>query len=244
MPDMSSTARGRVRIEPGHKRVRAYLVGHLVVDTTRPLLVWESPYHPTYYFPTADVRAELVATGATEHSPSRGEGLLHDVAVADAVAAGAALTIPDSPIEELRGHVRLDWDAMTSWFEEDEEIFFTPRSPYTRLDILPSSRHVQVLAGDDVLAESTNAHVLHETGLAPRWYLPRVDVHMDRLGPGETFTYCPYKGTASYLATEIDGQQTEVAWTYPTPLPESQRIAGLVAFDDRKVQVLVDGEPV
>lgn len=39
----TSRARGRVRIEPGAKRVRAYLGGEVVVDTTRPLLVWEAP---------------------------------------------------------------------------------------------------------------------------------------------------------------------------------------------------------
>jgi hypothetical protein len=36
----------RVRVEPGAKRLRAYLGGHLVFDTTRPLLVWEVPYYP------------------------------------------------------------------------------------------------------------------------------------------------------------------------------------------------------
>ena len=44
----------------GAKRVRAYLGGELVADTTRPLLVWEKPYYPTYYFPAADVRTELL----------------------------------------------------------------------------------------------------------------------------------------------------------------------------------------
>src|SRR5688500_806867 len=51
----ASNARGRVRIEPGAKRVRAYLEGRLVVDTLRPLYVWEIPYYPAYYVPSADV---------------------------------------------------------------------------------------------------------------------------------------------------------------------------------------------
>lgn len=241
---MSTTTTERVRVESGRKRVRAYLRGHLVADTVRPLLVWESPFHPTYYFPATDVHADLKPTGATHHSPSRGDEVLHDVAVAGVVAKDAASTVPDSPVEELSAHVRLDWESMTSWFEEDEEVFFAARDPYTRVDILPSSRHVQVLLDDDVLADSTRAHVLYETGLPPRWYLPQVDVRMDRLIEGSLFTQCPYKGTATYLAYEIDGQPTEVAWTYQTPLPESQRIAGLVAFDDTRLRVLVDGEPV
>ena len=52
--------RGDVRIEPGAKRVRTYLGGELVADTIHPLLVWEVPYYPTYYFPAADVRTELL----------------------------------------------------------------------------------------------------------------------------------------------------------------------------------------
>ena len=36
-------ARGQVRVERAAKRVRAYLGGELVADTTRPLLVWEKP---------------------------------------------------------------------------------------------------------------------------------------------------------------------------------------------------------
>ena len=37
---------GRVRVEHGRKRVRAYLGGELAADTTNPLLVWEVPYYP------------------------------------------------------------------------------------------------------------------------------------------------------------------------------------------------------
>jgi uncharacterized protein (DUF427 family) len=58
------TDRGRVRIEPGTKRVRVMLGGEIIADTTSPLLVWEVPYYPTYYFPPGDVRTDLlVPTG-------------------------------------------------------------------------------------------------------------------------------------------------------------------------------------
>jgi len=49
-------ARGRVRVEQGDKRIRAYLGGEVVADTSRPLLVWEKPYYPAYYFPAAEPR--------------------------------------------------------------------------------------------------------------------------------------------------------------------------------------------
>ena len=238
---MSTETRGRVRTEPSEKRVRTYLEGHLVADTLHPLLVWESPYYPVYYLPLADLRAELVATGTTKHSPSRGEGHVHDVRVGDVVAPAAATTYPDSPIEALRDHVIIDWAGMTSWFEEDDEVFTHPRSPYARIDILPSSRHVTVRAGDTVVADSVRAHVLHETGLPPRWYLPKVDVRMDLLSPSDTVTHCPYKGSADHLHATVEGTTiTDAAWTYPAPLRESQQIAGLVSFYPDKLTIEVD----
>jgi len=136
--------RGRVRIEPGGKRVRAFLGGEVVADTTRPVLVWEVPYYPAYYVPLADVRAELRADGGTVHSPSRGDAGTFTVVAGGREAAGAALRYENSPIEALRDLVRLDWAAMDAWFEEDEEVFVHPRDPYTRVDILASSRHVRI----------------------------------------------------------------------------------------------------
>ena len=54
--------------------MRAYLGGELVADTTRPMLVWEVPYYPAYYFPVEDVRTELLEPdGGVAHSPSRGD---------------------------------------------------------------------------------------------------------------------------------------------------------------------------
>jgi uncharacterized protein (DUF427 family) len=241
---MASVQRGRVRVEQGGKRVRAYLGGEVVADTTRPLLVWEVPYYPTYYLPAADVAAELVPTGDVDHSPSRGDAAVLTVRTGTAEAAGAARRYDESPVDELRGHVRLDWGAMDAWFEEDEQVFTHVRSPYTRVDILPTSREVVVTLGGVELARSTHAHALFETGLPARWYVPRVDVRMDLLVPSDTVTHCPYKGRAEHLSARVDGGTVvpDVAWSYPTPLPESERIAGLVAFYDQRVAVTVDGE--
>jgi uncharacterized protein (DUF427 family) len=240
---MSDGARGRVRTEKGVKRVRAYLAGELVVDTRSPLLVWEKPYYPTYYVPAADVRAELVATGETEHSPSRGDAARFDVKVSRATAGGAALRYDDSPIEALRGHVRLQWDAMSQWFEEDEPVFVHPRDPYKRVDILGSSRHIRVEVDGVTVADSDQPRILFETGLPPRYYLPMTDVRLDLLQASDTQSHCPYKGTASYYSVEIDGTVTpDVVWYYSTPTPESQKVAGLICFYDEKVDVFLDGE--
>ncbi len=241
---MSEHVRGQIRVQTGAKRVRAYLGGQAVADTTRPLLVWEVPYYPTYYFPVADVNPDaLVATGDTARSPSRGEGHLFTVRAGDVEAPKAATHYSDSPIEELREAVRLDWQAMDAWFEEDEEVYVHPRDPNTRIDILPSSRSVRVELDGVVLAESTHAHVLFETNLPPRWYLPKVDVRLDLLDATSTVTMCPYKGTAEHWSAYVGDRRVEdIAWSYRTPLPESERIGGLVCFYSERTDLYLDGD--
>jgi uncharacterized protein (DUF427 family) len=236
--------RGRIRIEQGAKRVRAYLGGEAVVDTTRPVLVWEVPYYPAYYFAVADVRADLLEAGGDEvvHSPSRGDGRTFTIRAGGKEARGAALRYEDSPIEELRDLIRLDWDAMDAWFEEDEQVFTHPRDPYTRVDILHSSRHVRVEVDGTTVAESSKPTLLFETGLPARYYLPKTHVHMDLLIPSDSVSHCPYKGQAQYWSVRTDdGVRDDLAWSYRTPLPESQKIAGLVSFYNEKVDIYVDG---
>ena len=236
--------RGNVRTEPGQKRVRAYLDGIVVADTTDVLLVWEKPYYPTYYVPAADVNTDLlVATGETTRSPSRGTAELYTVKVDGTEAPEAAAWYKESPIEAIVDHIRIDWKAMTSWFEEDEEVYVHPRDPYKRVDILPTSRHIRVDVDGVTIADSTNARILFETGLPPRYYLPKPDVRMDLLEESDSSTACPYKGTASYYHVVVGGERREdLVWWYPSPLEESSRIAGYVCFYNEKVDIHVDGE--
>ena len=237
-----ATTRGRVKVAQGHKRVRVYLGSELVADTIRPLLVWEKPYYPTYYLPAEDVRAKLVPTGATEHSPSRGDAEVLDVVAGGTTAAGAGRRYPESPIPELRDAVRLEWAAMDEWLEEDEPVYTHPRNPYSRVDILSSSRHVRVELDGVVLAESAHPTILFETGIVPRYYLPLPDLRRELLRPSEKTTHCPYKGTAGYWSVEVNGKVYEdFVWIYRTPLPESQKVAGLACFYNEKVELTVDG---
>ena len=235
-------ARGRVRVERGTKRIRVYLGGEAVADTTRPLLVWEKPYYPAYYFPLDDVRTELlVPDGRVVHSPSRGDAQTFTVAVGGREAPAAALRFEQSPFEALREAIRFDWAAMDAWFEEDEEVFTHPRDPYTRVDILPSSRHVRVELDGTTIAESVKPTLLFETHLPVRYYLPKTHVDFSLLEPSETVTHCPYKGQAEYWSVRAgDTVQADLVWSYPTPLPESAKIAGLVSFFNERVDLFVD----
>jgi uncharacterized protein (DUF427 family) len=240
---MSNESRGSVRVEQGAKRVRVYLAGRLVADTRRPFLVWEIPYYPTYYLPLADVLAKLVPTGKTQHSPSRGEAEIFEVRVEGATAAGAALRYPDSPLEPLRDLVRFTWAEMDEWLEEDEPVYTHPRDPYTRVDILASSRHVRVELDGVTVADSVRPHILFETHLPPRYYLPLPDVRTDLLIPSDTASHCPYKGRAGYWSVDAGhGVHPDLVWIYRSPLPESQKVAGLACFYNEKVDLYLDGE--
>ncbi len=238
-----TAARGRVRVEDGGKRVRVYLGGELVADTIRVKLVWEKPFYPTYYFPADDVRTDLlIPTGETHHSPSRGDAELHTVKAGGKEAPAAARWYTESEIDGLQGHLTFSWRAMDAWFEEDEQVYVHPRDPYTRIDVLPSSRRVEVFVGDTKLADSTNARFLFETGLPTRYYFPKTDVRMDLLEPSDLQTSCPYKGTASYYHVDVDGARHEnIVWWYPFPVEETSRIAGYLSFYNEKVEIRVDG---
>jgi uncharacterized protein (DUF427 family) len=130
---------------------------------------------------------------------------------------------------------------MGHWFEENEEVFVHARDPYTRIDILPSDRRVRVEVEGVTVADSTNASFLFETGLPTRYYLPKTDVRMDLLTPTDTATACPYKGTARYWSINLDGQTfDDYVWGYDSPLPESQKVMGMVSFYNEKVDIYLD----
>jgi uncharacterized protein (DUF427 family) len=243
MAVQTQTSRGKVRLEPCAKRLRAYAGGALVFDTTAAVYVWEGPSYPTYYVPVRDVAAQLHPNGRSVHSPSRGDAERCDVVVGGRVREDAAGRFSQSPIAELRGLVRFDWDAMDEWLEEDEPVYTHARDPYTRVDVLASSRRVEVTVDGVVVADSTSPRILFETGLPPRYYLPMSDVRMDLLEPTPTVTHCPYKGAATYWSLVVNGRRYEdFVWTYRSPFAESQKIAGLLCFFNEKVDLSVAGE--
>jgi uncharacterized protein (DUF427 family) len=52
-----------------------------------------------------------------------------------------------------------------------------------------------------------------------------------------------YKGQAEYWSVRArDGVHDDLAWSYRAPFAASQKIAGLIAFYNEKVDIYVDGE--
>ena len=99
-----------------------------------------------------------------------------------------------------------------------------------------------MLIDGEVVADSTRPVLLFETGLPTRYYLPQTDVRLDLLTPTDKVTQCPYKGTARYWSTRVgDNEHADAVWSYPTPLPESIKVAGLMSFYNEHVDIEVDG---
>jgi uncharacterized protein (DUF427 family) len=173
----TSAARGRLRdgahVELSPRRVRAFFDNQLLADSQRVLLVWETKRPPVYWFPTADVRMDLLAP--KEPAAGTASGTVHwRSATGDRVADNLAWSYaePSGELAALDGHIAFYWNAVDAWYEEDEEIFVHPRDPYTRVDTVHSSRHVRVEVDGKVVAETRRPLLLFETGLPTRYYIP------------------------------------------------------------------------
>jgi uncharacterized protein (DUF427 family) len=260
MMDLLSGSLGTLRYEPTAKRIRASLGGVPVAETCEAWLVWEPRrVVPTYAVPLGSLTAQLVPAGAESgadedvgvrlpaissrpildptvpfgaHSCS---GTAYDVIAGEDTGAAAAFR-PDDP--DLSDYVILEFNAF-EWREEDEPIVSHPHNPFTRIDVLRSSRHVRVESDGQVLAESTRPMMLFETLLPVRFYLPRDDVAV-RLELSDTATYCAYKGRASYFSVP-DGPR-DIAWTYHEPLHDAEPVRDRICFFDERLDVIVDGK--
>jgi uncharacterized protein (DUF427 family) len=147
-------------------------------------------------------------------------------------------SVPGDAITRHDDLVQVDFNALDEWLEEDEPQVGHPPDVFHRIDVRPSSRHVRVSIRGRVVAETTRAQALFETGLPVRWYIPREDVLAD-LTPSQHRTVCAYKGHASHFDVAGEGA---VAWSYPEPLHDGEPIKDLIAFYDERVEVEVDGE--
>lgn len=235
----------RLLFEPFPRRVRAVLGGQTVLDTTSGMLLHESNLLPQLYLPRDDIRGDLLTpTEHRTHCPFKGDASYWTVRMNGQTADNAVWSYL-YPLPEagwLRDHVALYWKSMDAWFDEDEEVAGHLRDPYHRVDVRSTSRHVRVMAGDDVVAESRRAVVLSETGLPNRFYLPIDDVRSDGLESSATHTICPYKGTASYHSLRTaSGLIADAVCYYPEPLDGVRAIGGYLCFAADGVETRVEG---
>src|SRR5436305_2013597 len=109
---------------------------------------------------------------------------------------------------------------------------FEPPPPGRALYLEPTPKRIRVVVGDETIADSGEALMLHESGLQPIYYFPPDDVRADVLEPSDRHTHCPKKGDASYYTIRAGANVVEAgAWYYPDPLPDAPpQLQGLIAF--------------
>jgi uncharacterized protein (DUF427 family) len=236
----------QIRGEISPRWIRVKFGGETVADSKRALVVTETGKLPAYYFPLSEVRTDLLEeTDYRKENENKGEAVYWTLKAGGRTAEKAVWGYVSPPPQSaiLKGYVTFKWDAMDAWYEEEEEVFVHARDPYTRVDAIPASRHIQVVVGGRIVADSRRPVIVYETGLTPRYYLPREDVCTDYFVPSDTVTRCPYKGKASYWSVRVDGKTyPDLVWSYEDPLAEVHEIAGKVCFYNEKVDAIyVDG---
>jgi uncharacterized protein (DUF427 family) len=109
------------------------------------------------------------------------------------------------------------------------------------------TRHVRVVFGGIVIAESRRPARVLETSHPPVFYISPEDILLEHLAVSSTrSSFCEWKGNASYYDV-IAGEKVAraAAWTYRSPTEAFSSIRDWVAFyPGRMDECTVDGEVV
>lgn len=243
-PDFPAPAVEVGRVEPVPRRVRAMLAGRTVLDTTRARYVWEQPAYPRWAIPTEDFTAGVLVDEDVTEDGALGKVSRYGLRVGESTRPGAVHVLTGDAPSGLGGTATVRWSAVDAWLEEDEEVFVHPRNPYSRVDAIRSCRSVRVELEGVVLAESGSPVMVFETGLPTRYYLDRTAIDWTRLVATDTVSQCPYKGiTSGYWSVKVgETLHEDLAWAYDFPTRQLLPIAGLVAFYNEKVDIVLDGQ--
>jgi uncharacterized protein (DUF427 family) len=246
--DESQPPELQTAVEPSARWVRVRFAGEVIANSRRTLLLRQyggTGQLPTYYFPQQDVRMEALSGPDAVAAAADAEVSWRSLTVGDRVERNAAWVVvnPPAAVAALAGYVSFAWGKMDGWFEEEEEVFVHARDPGKRVDVMPSSRHVRVVIGGETVAETRRPHLLFETTLPTRYYIPPEDLRMELLEPTGLKTRCPYKGIARYWTVRAGGRVAQnIVWSYPEPIAECPKIRGLMCFFNEHVDLYVDGE--
>lgn len=120
----------RVVLKPAGHRIRALFRGQTIADSSHVLVMQETRLPPIFYFPRDDVSMELlVKTDNRTHCPFKGDASYWTLRAGEALVENAAWSYED-PFDEaldVKEYVAFDWDAVTAWFVDDQQIFDQPR---------------------------------------------------------------------------------------------------------------------
>ncbi|MBW4464283.1 MAG: DUF427 domain-containing protein [Pegethrix bostrychoides GSE-TBD4-15B] len=123
-----------------------------------------------------------------------------------------------------------------------ESVWDYPRPP--RLE--DSSRQVQIIFNNVVIAETRQAKRLLETSHPPSYYIPPTEIRLEYFSRTPRSSFCEWKGQAAYYSIQVGEQRAEnAAWFYPEPTPAFSDLANYVAFYPSLMQACyLDGEQV
>ncbi|SOE86835.1 Uncharacterized conserved protein, DUF427 family [Burkholderia sp. YR290] len=227
--------------EPLRRRMRVRFGETWIADSEHVLLLFEPGRYPVAYFPESDIAPDtLERIDHTTQHPDLGPTSWYVVRAGVHSAPRGAWQHTSLPAHasELQARVAFAWRAMDAFYEEDERILGHAADAYHRIDIRQTSRKLVVRHRERIIADTTRALVLYESGFAPRWYVPRADIDESAITPVEHQTFCPYKGICSYYDI---GDARLAAWSYPDAYSEVGRISNLVSFEPDIVPVHLDG---
>ena len=232
------------RLDPARRRLRARLNGEWLFDTEDAYLLYEKGQHPIYAIPVNLLDPDLLTP--TVQSNRNGDGQWWGIANSHKANVPVVRTWPIAPndLPILHAYATVEFTAVDAWFEEDKEVFYKPRDPFRRVEILESSRTVRVEVDGVVVAESNHPRLVLENGMPEQWYLPRADVNWAHLQEAEMLTYCQYKGRARYWDVNVGADSYEsLAWSYEETVVEATAMAGLVGFPrtNTAVKTFVNG---
>lgn len=100
-----------------------------------------------------------------------------------------------------------------------------------RITIAPNPNRVRVVFNGRVVADTSRALTLRETGYRPVQYVPRADADLARFERTAHATHCPHKGDAAYFTLRVGERTSENAvWTYEHPIAAVAAIKDHLAF--------------
>jgi len=126
---------------------------------------------------------------------------------------------------QWRGHVRPPFAEAP--LPGQVSVWDFPRPP----ELVREEREIIVRWGDREVARTRGAWAVRETAHPPSFYLPLADVAAELLRPSGGGSFCEWKGPARYwdLFDRVRSL-TQVAWSYPHPLPGAEPLADCIAF--------------
>ena|SRR5690349_17984611 len=109
----------------------------------------------------------------------------------------------------------------------EESVWDYPRPPRVE----PVIARVRVVVDGVTVADTTRAIRVLETSHPPVYYVPRDDIREAAIRPAHGSSVCEWKGMASYWSIVTPSRRIErAAWSYESPSPGFEPIAGHLAF--------------